>query len=132
MNVSILRRIEAIERTVGRGIEPPEMIMIHYDDSADCGWKIVEHYPSCKEKNSGGCKVKTIIVDRLQDYYFPANFNGRVILDAFASPDSAIHGGMYCFDIEELRDGQPGEVAIQAITDSQESIIVQVDVCVRS
>ena len=132
MKVSILRRIETLEKRVGQEHEPPEMIMIYYDDSMDHGWKVTEHYPLHEEKKNDRRKTKTNVYERLKDYFFPADFNGRVILDTFASPDPAIYGNLFCFDMEELRAGQPGEIAIQSISDPGDGIIVQIDACIRN
>ena len=131
MKVSILRRIETLEKRVGQEHELPEMIMIYYDDSIDCGWKVTEYYPLHEEKKTDRRKTKTTVYERLQDYFFPADFKGRVILETFASPDPAIYGNLFCFDMEELRAGHQGEIAIKSIFDPGEGIIVQIDACIK-
>lgn len=132
MKIHLLKRIEAVEQQVKRGTEPPTLIMIHYDDDSE-KWSVTEHYTSGGRKDQNGYRTKTNAFDRLQDFFFPADFKGRVILDTFASPDPAIYGNLFCFDIEDLREGQSGEIAIRAITEPEDerSITVSIDTCLK-
>ena len=132
MNISILRRIEAIEKRVGQGAEPPTLIMIHYDDNSE-KWSVTEHYTSGGRKDPNGYRTKTNSFDCLQDFFFPAEFNGRVILDTFSSPDPTIYGNLFCFDIDDLREGIPGEIAIKSISEpeNERSTTVSIDTCLK-
>lgn len=132
MKVSVLRRIEALEQRVKQGAEPPTQIMIHYDDTSG-KWSVTEHYTSGNWKDANNYKTKTRTFEQLQDFFFPAEFKGCVILDTFASPDPAIYGNLFCFDIEDLREGQEGEVAIKSITEpeGERSITVSIDTCLK-
>ena len=129
MNISILRRIEAAEQRVKRVAEPPTLIMIHYDDCMEKKWVVTEHYTSGNWKNPNDYRTERMTIEKLQDFFFPADFKGRVILDTFASPDPTIYGNLFCFDMDDLREGQPGEIAIQSITEpeNERSITVSID-----
>ena len=116
MKISILKRIEALEQRAKQSAEPPSLIMIHYDEDQR-KWKAVEHFSHNDLKGNGKYKTKTSLTDRLRDYYFPAGFNGRVILDTYGNLDPAIYENLFLFDIEDLREGQMGEIAIQSITE---------------
>ena len=132
MKISIIRRIEALEQRVKQGAEPPVLIMIHYDNGSE-KWSVTEHYASGNWKDPTGYKTKTSEFEHLQDFFFPSEFTGRVILDTFAIPDPKIYGNLFCFDIEDLREGQSGEIAIKSITEPQDekSITVTIDTCMR-
>ena len=131
MKISILKRIEAVEKRVGKGAEPPTLIMICIDENLE-KWRVTEHYASGNWKDPNGYKTKTSEFDRLQDFFFPVNFKGRVILDTFASPDPSIYGNLFCFDIDDLREGQAGEIAIQSITEPKErSITVSINTVLK-
>ena len=133
MKIHLLKRIEAVEQQVKRSAEPPTLIMIHYDDCIEKKWIVTKHYTSDNWKNSNNYRTETITVEKLQDFYFPAEFNGRVILDTFSSPDPAIYGNLFCFDMDDLRDGQVGEIAIKSITEPEDerSITVSIDTCLK-
>lgn len=132
MKISIIRRIEALEQRVKQGTELPTLIMIHYDDTSE-KWSVTEHYTSGNWKDPNDYKTKTSTFEQLQNFFFPIEFKGRVILDTFASPDPAIYGNLFCFDIEDLREGQSSEIAIKSITEPQDetSITVTIDTCVK-
>ena len=133
MNISILRRIEAVEQRVKRVAEPPTLIMIHYDDCMEKKWVVTEHYTSGNWKNPNYHRTETITVEKLQDFFFPADFKGRVILETFGSPDPAIYENLFVIDVEDLREGRPGEIAIQSITGPKDerSITVSIDTCLK-
>ena len=128
MNISILRRIESIEKRAKKTLDPPTLIMIHYDDSNEKMWIVKSIYSSGNFKDPNGYREEKISVAQLQDFFFPADFKGRVILDTFASPDPAIYGNLFSFDIDALRAGKPGEIAICSITAPEDgSITVSID-----
>lgn len=111
MKVSIFRRIEALEKQA-RKAATPEAIMIDYDSRLE-KWVISPRYCDTNQHKSASRYEAT--VDRLQDYFFPADFSGCVIMDTFSSPDPDIYGNLFCFDIDDLREGQKGEVCIVSI-----------------
>lgn len=133
MKIHLLKRIEAVEQQVKRGAEPPTLIMIHYDDCIEKKWIVTKHYTSGNWKNPNNYRTETIAVEKLQDFFFPADFKGRVILETFGSPDQAIYENLFVFDVEDLREGQPGEIAIQSITGPKDerSITVSIDTCLK-
>ena len=123
MKISIIRRIEALEQRAKKNAEPPSLIMIHYDESANA-WKVVEHYASVFAKGIDGYKSKTYTVDKLQDFCFAEDFNGRVILNTFGNPDQMIYENLFVFDIDDLRKEltckDSGAVYIQSLLPSDE------------
>lgn len=127
MKVTILKRIEALEQKARHSAEPPTLIMIHFDDNSE-KWNVTEHYASGNWKDQNGYKTKTSYFDRLQEFFFPAEFKGRVILDTFSNPDPEIYENFFCFDVDDLREGQPGEIAIQSITGPQDERSITVTI----
>ena len=123
MKISIIRRIEALEQRTKKNAEPPSLIMIHYDESVNA-WKVVEHYASVFQKGIDGYKSKTHTVDKLQDFCFAEDFDGRVILNTFGNPDQMICENLFVFDIDDLRKEltckDRGAVYIQSILPSDE------------
>lgn len=132
MDIKILKRISAIEQKVKQSEEPPALIMIHYDKRL-VKWSVTAHYTSGKWGSSNDYRAETSFFDKLQDFFFPMEFKGRVILDTFGSPDPTIFGNLFCFDIDDLRDGQPGEIAIKSISEpkGERSITVSIDTCLK-
>lgn len=122
MKVSIIKRLEALEQRARQAAEPPTLIRIHFDEIKE-KWSVTEDYIPENWKRPSDSKSKTFYFDRLQDYFFPAEFNGHVIMDTSASPDPAIYGNLFSFDINELRDGKAGEIAIQSISEPEENSI---------
>ena len=133
MKLQLLRRIEAVEKRAKQGVEPPTLIMIRYDNQIKQKWIVTKHYASGNWKNPNDYRTEQIMVERLQDFFFPADFCGRVILDTFASPDPAIYGNLFFFDMDDLREGQVGELAIKSITEpeNEKSITVSIDTCLK-
>lgn len=130
MKINILRRIEALEQRAKRATAPPSLIVISYEKRLK-KWQVVEHYPWAKTGIFDEYKTVISTFDRLQEFFFPADFKGRVILNTFASPDPAIYGNLFCFNVDDLREGQPGEIAIQSITEpnDEKSVAVSIDTC---
>lgn len=120
MNVSILRRIAAIESIVQKPEAAPSLIQIDFDERRQ-QWSITETYTSGTGKNQT-FKRKEYFCDKLKQYCFPATGNARVIMDTYASPDPDIHGNLFCFDLAELRrdmkEGDTGGFSIEAIRDT--------------
>lgn len=118
MKVSLLKRLEAIEIKVKKGEEVPPLIMIHYNKQKQ-KWCIRPFWPD--EYQHKAAEKFGAEVDRLQDYYFPAEFTGRVLLDAMASPDPDIQGCLFSFKIDELREGKAGDICIEKILENEGS-----------
>ena len=123
MNVSILKRIAALESRVQKPEASPSLISIRFCELRN-QWSISETYISGKGKNQT-FKTKEIFVDRLKDYFFPAEGNARVILDAIGSPDPDIYADLFWFDLAELRKdlrrGDTGAISIATIRGSDEA-----------
>lgn len=128
MRINILKRLEAVERAAKRGGEQPSLIMIHYDSESE-KWSVTEHYSAENRKKPANHRTKTSAFDHLKDFFFPAEFQGRVILDTFGNPDPVICENLFCWHIEELRVGQQGEIAIQSIVDPPDERALTVTVC---
>lgn len=124
MKVSILKRIDSLEQKMKQKATPPDLIMIHYDDRVEHKWIVVEHYFAEKS-----CKSKTSTFEHLQQFFFSADFKGRVILDTFNSIDPTICGNLFCFDIDDLREENSGEIAIRSISEPEDekSITVAIE-----
>lgn len=122
MNVSILKRLAAIESKVQKPEAVPSLIMIGYDDTRK-QWSISETYSSGTGKKQT-FKTKDYFVDRLQQCCFPAEGNPRVIMDTFGSPDPDIYENLFCFDLADLRQdlkpGDTGALSIAAIRGSDD------------
>lgn len=101
MNLSIIKRIVAIENIVQRPSAVPSLIMISYNSTAK-EWKIVESYEIGQGKKKT-FKEKQHTAKHLKDYIFPADGNPRIIMDTFGNPDPNIFENLFCFDLKELQ-----------------------------
>ena len=88
---SLLKKTEQIERRIAdKESAPPNLIMISY--SPDKGkWIVFEDYMS-KKKVLQKRIIKEIVV--LQDYVFPSNYYGQVLLNMMEHPE----GNIYSFN----------------------------------
>lgn len=112
MKAGILKRLADVEqRAKAFSDDTPDMLLISYEEYLK-KWTFTPIYKGGKQ---GGSRYSAAL-DRLQDYFFPEAFRGRVILDTFGSPDSAIYENLFVFDIAELREGLKGEICIEAIS----------------
>jgi len=88
---SILKKTEQLERRIAdKESAPPDLIMIsYYPDTGK--WIVFEDYMSKKK-----VLQKRIIKEMaaLQDYVFPSNYYGQVLLDLMACPE----GNIYSFN----------------------------------
>ena len=111
---SILKKTEQLERRIAdKESTPPDLIMISYYPDTE-KWVVFEDYMSKKKKLQNRL-VKEI--SALQDYIFPSNYYGQVLLDLMACPEGNIYSfniGMFRvenelmkkeFSLEFLRDG---------------------------
>lgn len=123
MNVSILKRLAAIESKIQKPNEFPDLILIHFDQWRQ-QWRIQEIFPP-GTGTRGKFQTKESLFERVQDYVFPAEGNPRVIMDTFASVFPEISPGLFCFDLAELRQdlekGDSGALSIAAIKGTDEN-----------
>lgn len=88
---SILKKTEQIERRIAdKESAPPDLIMISFSPTKG-KWIVLEDY-MCRKKVLQNRIVKEITV--LQDYIFPANYYGQVLLDMMEHPE----GNVYSFN----------------------------------
>lgn len=131
MNVRVLKRIKTLEQMVMQANEPPSLVSIFFDENKN-KWSVTEYYIPKKHSGANSCKSTTTYHEHLRDYFFPAEFNGRVIMDTFASPEPEIYGNLFAFDMDDIRAGQVGELSIQSMLNTDEQTLdVEITTLVR-
>lgn len=106
MNLSIIKRIEAVERLVAKPPVVPVLVMIYYDQDDKTGkpWAVKETIGTLDQKGKiqGQCHDMVYHYPRLSEYRFHPDFMGSVIIDMTGSPQGD-EGGLYSFNAKDLR-----------------------------
>lgn len=96
MNVSILKRLAALENKLSAG-EKPGMVMIFYDQARD-GFVIREMYDGAKGK---GYHQREIVREHYRGYIFQGDFDCDALVCLIGYEGS--EGGLYAFNIAKFR-----------------------------